>query len=114
MREASADTIMLDPTKVNTVDRSQKDRQKELHAAKEARLAELKANKREKKKTRGRSKLGKKLAKKESNIMDAKRQAREQQLEEMRKRRKQRAGPAPDDNDGGYDPLSRFASKNRE
>lgn len=100
-------TIMLDPSKVNTVDRNQKERQKEAHAAREARLAEIAAGKKAKKKTRGRSKAARKVAKKQSNIMDEKRLKRQEELEERRKRIKQRAGPAPED--AGFDPLSRFA-----
>jgi len=99
-------TIMLDPSKVNTVERNQKDRQKEAHASREARLAEANANKKVKKKTRGRSKAARKVAKKQSNIMDEKRLARQEELEKRRKRIKQRAGPSNEDD--GYDPLSRF------
>ena len=101
------ETIMLEPDKINTVERNQKERQKEMQAAKQARLDELNANKRVKKKTRGRSKIGRKLAKKQSNIVDEKRQQRQEQLEEMRRKRKQRAGPAPE-GDGGFDALARF------
>ena len=112
LEKLPADTIMLDPSKINTVDRSQKERQKEMQGAREARLAEIQAKKRQKKKTRGRNKISRKLAKKESNIMDAKREARMQQLEEARKRKKQRSGPAPDaGEDDGFDPLSRFGGK---
>ena len=55
LEKLPAETIMLDPTKINTVDRGQAERQKEMRDAKEARLAELAAGKRDKKKTRGRS-----------------------------------------------------------
>ena len=99
------DTIALDPNFVNTVERNQKERQKEIQQQRDARLAEIQANKRVKKKTRGRSKLGRKLAKKQGNIIDEKRQQRQQQLEEQRRKVRQRAGPAPE---AGFDPLARF------
>ena len=101
-------TIMLDPSKVNTVERNQKERQREAHAAREARLAELRAGKKAKKKTRGRSKAARKVAKKQSNIMDEKRQKRQEELDERRQRIRQRAGPANDEHAGGVDPLRRF------
>lgn len=97
------DTISLDPQFINTVDRNQKERQKEHTQQKEERLAELKANKRVKKKTRGRSKIGRKLAKKQGNIIDEKREARKAELEEQRRKVRQRAGP-----EQGFDPLARF------
>ena len=105
-------TIMLDPSKINTVDRNQSERQKEAKAAREARLAEINAKKKAKKKTRGRSKSSRKLAKKQGNVLDEKRQKRIEELEQRRKRARQRAGPAPGDEagggGGGFDPLSRF------
>ena len=105
-------TIMLDPNMINTVDRNQKERQQEFRKAKEARLAEIAANKRAKKKTRGRSKLSRKLAKKQSNVIDEKRELRREELEARRKHKRMRAGPVPDDaSSGGYDPLSRFKGK---
>lgn len=103
------ETILLDPSTINTVDRNQKERLRELQAAKDARLAEIDSKKRAKKKTRGRSKVGRKLAKKQANIMDEKRQAREAQLEERRKRQKQRSGPAPGKEPAGFDALARFS-----
>jgi hypothetical protein len=62
-----------------------------------------------KKKTRGRSKISRKLAKKQSNIMDEKRLKRQEELEERQKRIKQRAGPANEE-EASHDPLSRFGS----
>jgi len=103
------ETILLDPSNINTVDRNQKERIKELQAARDARLAEANAKKKAKKKTRGRSKLGRKLAKKQSNILDEKRQARKEELEEQRRKRARRAGPAPGGGEhAGFDPLARF------
>ena len=109
LEKLPAETIMLDPSGINTVDRSQKERQKELAGARDARLAEIESKKKTKKKTRGRSKASKKLAKKQSNIMDEKRQARQEQLEEQRKRKKARAGPSQAEQ--VFDPLSRFGSR---
>ena len=51
------ESIVLDPSAINTVDRDQKERQREAVAERAARIAEIKANKRAKKKTRGRSKV---------------------------------------------------------
>lgn len=99
------DTIMLEPTKVNTVDVNQKERQKEMAGARDARLAELKANKKVKKKTKGRSKSSRRAAKKESNIMDEKRLKRLEQLEESRGKKKQGGGGAHAADDGA---LERF------
>ena len=99
---------MLDPTKINTVDRNQKERQRELQGAKEARLAELESKKRVKKKTRGRSKIGRRLAKKESNIMDEKRMKRQEELEQYRKKQRERQRAGPSNEPTGYDPLARF------
>ena len=100
------ESILLDPSLINTVERNPKERQREMQAARDARLAEINANKKAKKKTRGRSKLGRKLAKKQSNIIDEKRQQRREQLEAQRKERRRRAGPA--NAQGGFDPLARF------
>ena len=106
------ETILLDPSTINTVERNQTERLKELRAEKDARVAEANARKREKKKTRGRSKIGRRLAKKQSNIIDEKREARKEQLEaqrkEARKRERQRAGPAPGRQEDLFDPLARF------
>ena len=99
-------TIMLDPSKVNTVDRNQKERQKEVGAARDARQEEILAKKRIKNKTRGRSKHSRKLAKKQSNILDEKRVKRQAELEERQKKMKARAGPA---NPESYDALGRFS-----
>ena len=111
LEKLPAETIMLDPSKLNTVDRSQDERQKEMRNAKEARLAEIAAGKKQKKKTRGRSKAARRIAKKQSNIIDEQREKRRIELEEKRKRMKKRAGPAPGDDDGGFDPLARFGGK---
>ena len=109
LEKLPASTIMLDPTRINVVDRNQEERQREFTAAKEARLAEINAKRKAKNKTRGRSKVGKKLNKKTANIMDEKRQKRMEQLEQERQRRKQRAGPVPGSAEpDGFDPLSRF------
>lgn len=102
-------TIQLDPTRLNTVDRQQTERQREFQAAREERLAEIQSQKKSKKKTRGRSKISRKLAKKQSNIMDEKRLKRQEELEERQKRIKQRAGPANEE-EASHDPLSRFGS----
>jgi len=102
-------TIQMDPTRLNTVDRQQTERQKEFQAAREERLAEIQSQKKSKKKTRGRSKISRKLAKKQSNIMDEKRLKRQEELEERQKRIKQRAGPANEE-EASHDPLSRFGS----
>ncbi|KAL1504105.1 hypothetical protein AB1Y20_010515 [Prymnesium parvum] len=87
-------TIMLEPTKVNTVDVNQKERQREMAAAREARLAELRAGKKVKKKTKGRSKASARAAKKESNIMDEKRAKRMEQLEAERAKKRKAETPA--------------------
>ena len=108
LEKLPATTIMLDPNGINTVERNQKERQREMQAVREARLAEANAKKKTKKKTRGRSKIGKKLAKKQSNIIDEKLMARQTQLEEEREKRRRRSGPAPEP-ETGYDPLGRFA-----
>ena len=84
LEKLPAETIMLDPTKINTVDRGQAERQKEMRDAKEARLAELAAGKRDKKKTRGRSKAARRAAKKQSNIVDEQRMKRKEELDERR------------------------------
>lgn len=105
------ETIMLDPSRVNTVDRNQLEREKEFQAAKQARLAELEAGKRVKKKTRGRSKATKKLAKKESNIMDEKRKLRQQELEKHREEGAKRAAKKRGEEPPGWSPLERFAPK---
>jgi U3 small nucleolar RNA-associated protein 7 len=110
LEKLPSDTIMLDPSRINTVDRSQTERQKEMKHARDARLAEISANKRAKKKTRGRSKAARKAAKKQGNIMDEKRQLRQQELEERRKRVRQRAGPSQEE-DEGYNPLGRFGKR---
>mmetsp|Transcript_48184 Transcript_48184/g.96089 ORF Transcript_48184/g.96089 Transcript_48184/m.96089 type:complete len:534 (-) Transcript_48184:236-1837(-) len=101
-------TIMLDPTRINTVDRNQKERQHEAKVAHDARLAELAANKKVKKKTRGRSKAARKVAKKQSNVIDEKRRERQEQLAERRKQIARRSGPAQEDE--GFNPLARFGS----
>ena len=86
------ETIMLDPSRVNSVDVNQKERQREAAASREARLAELKANKKVKKKTKGRSKASKLAIKKEANIMDEKRAKRIEQLEAERQKKKPKEG----------------------
>ena len=104
------ETILLDPSNIATVDRNQKERVRELQAMKEARLAEINANKKQKKKTRGRSKIAMKLKKKQGNVIDEKRVRRKEQLEAERKKEKERmrrrAGPANEP--AAFDPLARF------
>jgi len=103
------ETIQLDPSKVNTVDVNPRERQKEMQAATAARLAEAKAGKKPRQKTRGRSKIGKKEKKKQVNVMDERRKKRIEQLETEREKKQAKklgkpAAPA-------YDPLERFAPK---
>jgi len=81
------ETIVINPTAINSVDRNQKERQKEMAAAAAARIAELSAVKRHKKKTRGRSKASRRQAKKEGNVVDEHRVKRRQQLEEEKRKR---------------------------
>ena len=75
-----------------------------------ARLAETKAGKKQKNKTRGRSKIGKREKKKEVNVMDERRQKRLEQLEKARQKSENRktggkaARPV-------WDALDRFAPK---
>ena len=114
LEKLAPETIMLEPDKINTVERNQKERQKELQAQRQARLDELNANKRVKKKTRGRSKIGKRLAKKAGNVIDEKRQRRAEELErkrEERQRRKKAARLAAAGEKPEYDALARFAAK---
>ena len=104
------ETIQLDPAKVNTVDVNPRERQKEIQAATAARLAEAQAGKRAKKKTRGRSKIGKREKKKELNIMDERRKKRQDQLEREREKKQAKASggkPAKP----AWDALDRFAPK---
>lgn len=110
LEKLPAESIMLDPSSINTVERSQDERRKELQGQKDARLAELAAGKKRKKKTRGRSKAARRAAKKQSNVLDEKRQQRQAELEERRKRIKRRAGPEPDE-EQGFNALGRFAAK---
>ena len=108
------ETIALDPRKVNTVERDQKERQREAAAGKAARLAEAEGRKRIKKKTRGRSKIGKRLAKKAGNVVDEKRQKRLEELEQRRadrEKRKKAARMAAAGEKPVYDALARFAPK---
>lgn len=103
------DTIQLDPTRINTVDVNPRERQKEMQAARAARLAEVQAGKKTKNKTRGRSKIGKREKKKQVNILDEKRKRRLEQLEkeQQKKRAKKEGKPAAP----AYDPLDRFVPK---
>jgi len=55
-----------------------------MAAEREARVAQIKANRKAKRKTRGRSKASKRAAKKESNIIDENRVRRAKQLEAQR------------------------------
>ena len=108
------ETIALDPRKVNPVERAQKERQREAAAGKAARLAEAEGRKRIKKKTRGRSKIGKRLAKKAGNVVDEKRQKRLEELEQRRadrEKRKKAARMAAAGEKPVYDALARFAPK---
>ena len=84
------ETIVLDPQQIGSTDRDQKERQREAAAGKAARLAEAEGRKRIKKKTRGRSKIGKRLAKKAGNVVDEKRQKRLEELEQRRADREKR------------------------
>jgi len=105
------DTITLDPNMLGKVDRNQGERQKEMAADKAKRIAEIKANKRLKRKTRGRSKASRRAAKKESNIIDAKRERRREQLEAQRQakqRKKAKAAAGGKLPQKPYDPLDRF------
>ena len=108
------ETISLNPEFVNTVDRAQKERQKEQSAARAERIAQIVSNKRAKKKTRGRSKAAARAAKKEGNIISEKRERRREQLEKQREkaRKSRRARDGALDAEakapGEFDPLSRF------
>ena len=107
-------SIMLDPSKINVVDRAPKERQREAQAEHAARQAELSAARKKKKegkrKTRGRSKASKRAAKKQANIIDEKRVRRSEQLaleEKQRKSKKAAAARAAADA-APRDALSRF------
>eukprot|EP00310_Coccolithus_braarudii_P019408 CAMPEP_0183353274 /NCGR_PEP_ID=MMETSP0164_2-20130417/33159_1 /TAXON_ID=221442 /ORGANISM="Coccolithus pelagicus ssp braarudi, Strain PLY182g" /LENGTH=578 /DNA_ID=CAMNT_0025525927 /DNA_START=21 /DNA_END=1756 /DNA_ORIENTATION=- len=99
LEKLPAETIVLDPAAINTVDRSQGERKREMASERAARIAEIKANKKAKKKTRGRSKASKLAIKKESNILDEKREKHREQLNRMRAeakaKRDRKKGVAP-------------------
>mmetsp|Transcript_10369 Transcript_10369/g.34235 ORF Transcript_10369/g.34235 Transcript_10369/m.34235 type:complete len:219 (+) Transcript_10369:1147-1803(+) len=114
LEKLPAETITLDPQQLGKVDRNQGERQREIQAANAARIADIKANRRAKRKTRGRSKASRRAAKKEGNIIDEKRQRRKAQLEAQEqaksKKRTNRASGGAGAPPKPYDPLDRFVA----